>query len=199
MRRQDHRSCRVFPHPALHLAPHVASRAHVERDGRLVEEKHARIGHEAADQVHLLAHSARQTGDLLVRGVGEAQALEQLVDAPAGRFRVHPVELAEHPELLADLQDPVAGLLAAGDHADPAAQVLEVAHNIEAVDEGLARCRQQQRDQDLDQGRLSGSVRAKHSEQLALTDREVHVFERGRHFPTHFVDARQPSRFDGRA
>ena len=59
-------------------------------------------------------------GLVLVALLGEPGDLDQLVHPPPPVAGGQPVELAEHPELLTRRQQPVARLLAAGDHVDDA-------------------------------------------------------------------------------
>ena len=85
VRRQDHRPGRILPHPAPDLGADVAGGAHVEGDGRLVQENDAWVGHQTAHEAHLLTHTAGEAGDLAVGHLGEAQPLQEIVDAAARR------------------------------------------------------------------------------------------------------------------
>ena len=178
VRGEDHGARGILGHPASHLAAHVARGADVERDCRLVEEQHARVGDEAADQVHLLAHAARELGDAAVARLVQAEPLQQLVDALAHRAAAHAVELREHPELLAHGEDAVAGVLPSGDHRDPRSQRAEVAGDVEPVDACGARAGREQRHQDLDQRRLAGTVGPEQAVELAAPHLEVDAVER---------------------
>ena len=67
----------------LDLGPERAAALRVEARRRLVEEQHARLVHEREREVEAALHAARVAADLAVRGVGEADAREQLVAAAA--------------------------------------------------------------------------------------------------------------------
>ena len=117
MGRQDHRARRVLRHPTAHLGAEVARGTDVEGDRRFVEEEHARIRDEAADEVHLLAHPAAQREDATVARLGQTHALEERLDARSRQTARHAVELAVHPELLAHGERAVPGVLATADPA----------------------------------------------------------------------------------
>ena len=110
----------------------------VEAERRLVEEEDPRVVEEAAGEVHLLALAGREGADPLLLLLVEPDRLDQLVDPVPAVARRQPVELAEHPELLADGQDPVARLLAAGDHVHDPADLLGLALDVEAEDPGAS-------------------------------------------------------------
>jgi len=196
---QDHRPGGVLRHPAADLLPHVTGGADVEGHRRLVEEEHPGIGHQAPHQVHLLAHAARQPGDLPLGDRRKPQPLEQLVDPRVGDLRVHAVELAEHPELLADVEEAVARVLSSGDDRDPRPQLAELLHDVEAVDLGGSRARQEEGDQDLDERGLTGPVGPEHAVELALADLEVHRGERRHRLVPRLEDAAQAMGLDGKA
>ena len=84
-----------------------SSRARVEAGGRLVEEDHRRVGDQAGGEVEPPPHAA---GVLLVEpvaGIGDAEALEQLVGAPARVARGQSVEPADQLEVRRAGQEPV--------------------------------------------------------------------------------------------
>ena len=68
---------------ALDLVPELGARLGVQAGGRLVEEQHLGAVDEAHGQVETALHAARVGLGLAVGGVGEAEALERLGDAPA--------------------------------------------------------------------------------------------------------------------
>ena len=123
--------------------------------------------------------------------------LDQLVDALPAVARGQAVELAEHPELLADGQDPVARLLAARDHVHDPADLLRLGARRRSRRSGrVALGRQEQRRQDLDQRRLARAVRAEQAEELARLDLEVDAVE-GDDAPACRVDAADAADVDG--
>jgi hypothetical protein len=66
------------------------------------------------------------------------------------------VELAEHPQLLADLEDPVARLLAARDHVHDPADLLRLVDDVEPEDARLAGARARARAVELSRPWTSG-------------------------------------------
>ncbi len=113
-----------------------AGGADVQAEGRLVEEEDPGVVEQAAGEVHLLALAGREGAHPLEALLAEADRLDQLVDAGPALPDAEPVELAEHPELLAHGQDAVAGLLAAGDHVHDPPDLLRLALHVEAEDAG---------------------------------------------------------------
>jgi hypothetical protein len=140
---------------------------------------------------HLLALAGREGADPLRLLLVEPDRLDQLVDRAPAVLRGQPVELAEHPELLADGQDPVARLLAARDHVHDPADLLGLVLNVEAEDLRGPLRRQQQRREDLDQRRLAGAVRPEQPEELARLDLKIDALEgdHGRLRGVHAADA----------
>jgi hypothetical protein len=109
-----------------------ASGGHVQAERRLVEEEDPRVVEQAAGEVHPLTLAGGQGADVLLALLLHPDRVDQLVDpAPAVACR-QSVELAEHPELLADGQDPVPRLLAARDHVHDPADLLRLAGDVEA-------------------------------------------------------------------
>ena len=168
----------------------------VEPERRLVEEEDPRVVEQAAGEVHLLALAGRQGADPLLALLVEPDRVDQLVDPVPAVARRQAVELAEHPELLADGQDPVARLLAAGDHVHDPADLLGLALDVEAEDPGGPLRRQEERRQDLDQRRLAGAVRAEQAEELAGLDLEVDAVEGDDGLRLDVVDAPDPADVD---
>ena len=116
----------------------LASRGDIEAERRLVEEQDPRVVEQAAGHVHLLPLAGGQrltpSGALLL----EPDRLDELVDAAPAPRASQAVELAEHPELLADLEDPVARLLAARDHVHDPADALRLLAHVEPEDPGAS-------------------------------------------------------------
>ncbi len=104
------------------IVSHSASRlTRVEAGGGLVEEDHRRASHERRRQVEPAPHAARVGLGDPVRGVGEAEPLEQLVGAVLRRLAAEVVEPPDHHEVLAPGQVLVDGRVLAG-QADLGAQ-----------------------------------------------------------------------------
>ena len=196
--RQEDRPARDRGLPGEDQLADGAGRGHVEAEGRLVEEEDPRVVEEAPGEVHLLALAGRQRADALLASARRARRPRSSSSTRAQpRLRRQAVELAEHPELLADGQDPVAGLLAAGDHVHDPADLLGLALDVEAEDVGGAGRRQQQRRQDLDERRLAGAVGSEQAEELAGLDLEIDPLEGDDRRRLDVVDAADAADVDG--
>ena len=93
---------------AQHL-PQLHPRARVEARGRLVEEQHRRRRDQAHREVEPSPHAAGVGLGGAVAGVGEREALEQLVARAPDVGRVEAVELADQAEVLPTGQQLVDG------------------------------------------------------------------------------------------
>ena len=150
----------------LDRLPHAEAGARVEPGGRLVEEDHRRAEDERGGEVQPPAHAARvRLGGPLAR-LGELEALEQLVRAPARLGARQVVELADHLEVLEAGQVLVDRGVLAGE-ADLGAQGVGVAHDVEARDARAAAVGLQQRGQDAYRGGLAGAVGTEQAEDRA--------------------------------
>ena len=69
----------------------------VQAVGRLVEDDHLRVAEQGGGEAEALAHPHRVAAGSLACGRGDADELEQLVDAPVG----HPGDGGLHPEVVA--------------------------------------------------------------------------------------------------
>ncbi len=167
VRREQDRSVPVLGEPARDESAQRMRRLDVQAEGRLVEEEDLRIRQEPAHEVHLLPHAGREMVDLRARAVGQAHDGEQLLDPRSRDVRVDPVELREHPQVLLDREQPVAGRLAAGHHADVTADALRVGGHIDSRHPSAPRRGGKQCGEDLDRRRLAGPVRSEDAEQLA--------------------------------
>ena len=127
VRRQEDRPAGDSRLPRDDELADLAGGGDVEAERRLVEEQDPRVVEQAAREVHLLALPGRQRADPLQALVAHAHGVDQLVDAAPALLARQAVELAEHPELLADREDAVARLLAARDHVHDPADLLLVA------------------------------------------------------------------------
>ena len=120
--------------------PHPDTAARVEAGRRLVEEQHRRLGDQGAGKVEPSPHATGPALDLTVGGLGQVEALEQLVGPlPAGR-RAEVVEPAHHVEVLEAGQVLVDRGVLPGD-PDAPAQLAGVTDDVEAEHLGRARRR----------------------------------------------------------
>jgi hypothetical protein len=77
----------------LDLAPHVGADLGVQAGGGLVEEEHAGPVHERHGDVQAPLHPARVRAPDAVGGLGQAEAVQQLVDPLLERAAAHAVDL----------------------------------------------------------------------------------------------------------
>ena len=118
---------------------------------------------ERGGEVEPPPHAARVGLRGALRGVGEVEALEQLVGARARLGAAEVVELADHLEVLEAGQVLVDRGVLAGE-ADLRAQRVGVAHDVEARDPRAARVGLEQRGQDPHRGGLAGAVGTEQAE-----------------------------------
>ena len=125
---------------ALDLVPQLGARLGVQAGGRLVEEQDLGAVDEAHRQVEPALHAARVGLGLAVGGVGEAEALERLADAPAQVAAGDGVELALQDEVLAPGRLGIEPVLL-GDDADGAADAHGLGEHVDARPRARRRCR----------------------------------------------------------
>ena len=81
---------------------HIPGSAYIQAQGGFVQEKHLRVGQETAHNVHLLSESSGEIGGFGVDAVTHANDLHQFLDALVSQLGRQPIELGEHPQVLAD-------------------------------------------------------------------------------------------------
>jgi hypothetical protein len=140
--------------------------------GGFVQEEHLRVGDEGRRQIQSSAHAAAVLPHRLAAGVGEAEALQQLVGAHARVAGAEVVEAAEHLQVLVAAQLLVQGRMLP-EQSDAQAHLVRLAHHVLPGHLDTAAVRPQQGGQDPDQGRLARAVRAEHCVHGAARDREV--------------------------
>ena len=128
--------------PALHRR----ARDRVERAERLVEQQHLAAGEERAEERHPLAHAARELGRARVLELGEAEALEERLGAPARLRARHALALEREGgvrERVAPGEEkvalrhvgaggaPLGGARRAADGDDALVRLLEARHQLE--------------------------------------------------------------------
>ena len=124
----------------LDRLPQREPAARVQAGRRLVEEQHRRAEDQRGRQVEPAAHAAGVGLGGPLRGLGQLEALEQLVGAGARVGARHVVELADHLEVLEAGQVLVDRGVLAG-QPDLGAQRGGVLLDVEAGDAGGARVR----------------------------------------------------------
>ncbi|MGX1489286.1 hypothetical protein RKD41_001545 [Streptomyces tendae] len=153
-----------------HRLPDPAPARRVESRRGLVQEEHVGTADETRGQVEAAAHPAGVAGHRPVGGLGQTEAVQQLV-GPLRRS-AHPVQPGEQPQILAAGQITVHGGVLAGD-ADVTAYGRRVAEQIVPGDPGGAGVRPQQRGEQPYGGRLAGAVRPEEAADRARRYREV--------------------------
>ena len=161
----------------LDRVPELDAAADVEAGGRLVEEEHRRAGDQRGSEVEAAAHPTRVGADEAVGGIGEAEALEQLVRAGARLRALHVVELADHLEVLEAGQVLVDRGVLAGE-PDLRAQRRGIALHVEPYDARAAPVGLEQRGEDSHHCGLAGPVGAEQGEHAAGAGGEVDAAQR---------------------
>jgi hypothetical protein len=177
---------------------HRTRRGHVEAERRLVEEQDPGVVHETAGEVQLLALARGERGDLLVSLLHQTHGLDELVHPTPPLADGQAVELAEHPQLLAHLEQAIPRLLATRHDVHDPAHLGGLARDVEAEHARGALGRQQERGQDLDERRLAGAIGAQQAEQLTRRDLEVDAIERDDGCRLRLVDTPNAPDVDGR-
>jgi hypothetical protein len=155
----------------------LALGAGVKAGRRLVEQQQRRRGEQRAGERDLLLHAPAELLHRLARAPNrEADALQDLGDAVAGRARREAVEARRVAEVLRRRhlleerrldRDPV----------DDPAHRLRVAHDVVTENSRLPGIGQQQRGQDADERRLSRPVLTENGQALAVRDLKAHPTE----------------------
>ncbi len=152
------------------LLPERRARLRVEARRRLVEKQDPRPVQQRERQVEAPLHAARVAGHAPVGGLGETDALEQLVAPPRGaRAFGMPCRPGLQPQVLAPGQHRVERDLLER-RADRRAHGRALAQDVVAGDAGAAGGRRQQRREHLDRRRLAGAVRPEEPVDLAGLD-----------------------------
>ena len=177
VRRQQDRHLLLAREP-LDLVPELGAGLRVQPGGRLVEEEHLRPVDEPERDVEPALHAARVRLGEPVAGPGQADLVQDLLDALAPSGADDPVDLGLHLEVLAAGRLRVeAGLLP--DDPDRTAYAARVPDDVESGHARLAAVWTGERGQDLHGRRLAGAVRAEQTEDRSRLDREAKPVERG--------------------
>ena len=155
------------------LVPHPGAGLRVEPGRRLVEEQHLRAMDDAEPDVEPAAHAARIGAGRPVGGGLEIERREHL--GRAGLARRGLFMPYSRPWMTSSPRPVSAGIgrAALRDVADPPADLLRLAPQVDAGDRRLARRRREQRREHPQRRRLAGAVRPEEAEDLARADLEV--------------------------
>src|SRR5437867_449046 len=182
VRGQEDRLSQLLDEPAADEGADLDGGDRIEAARRLVEEEDLGIRDEAAGDGELLLHPRRVVAEAVVRLLGDSEDLEQLADPLRGGGAPQAVKGGEELEVLASRQSPVERSLVAHDDADASLDCLRLALDVDPQDAGNAGAGEDQRGEDLDEGRLARSVRTEKAEELPRRDRDrdsvqgLHVF-----------------------
>ena len=168
------------------VVPQAAAADRVEARGRLVEEQHPGPMHEAADDLELALHAARERLERLVDVVAEPDDVGELLDALAvlGGHRAveRPVRVqAVDRDVEADVllaREVLVDARVLEDDPDVAPDGGRLAIEVVAGDGDRAAGLGQGRGQDADGGGLAGAVGPEEGEELARPDLEADVVDR---------------------
>jgi hypothetical protein len=150
--------------------PQRLAQLDVDTGGGLVEHDHRRLVHQRLRHQHAALHAARELAHVGRGLVGEAEAVQQLVDPGVVVLDAEVARL--DAQRLAHVEEGVEHQLLRHD-AELAARLGVVALHVEAVHaDGAGRGARQPREH-ADQGGLAGAVGAEQAEELARLDLEV--------------------------
>ena len=135
---------------------------------------------DSSGDVELLLHPAGVLLDPPVRVVGQAHAVELLLDPLVPDVGRDPVEVGEVPKVLPRTDAVVEPALAPQHEPDTGAELEGALGDIEPEDLGGPARREEKGREDLGQRRLPRPVRAEEPEDLSAVDLEVHPRERFR-------------------
>ena len=158
------------------VGPQVRAGLRVQARGRLVEEHQGRLVDQAHGDVEPAPLATGHRLGLPVPQAVELELVEQLVPAPTGILRRHPVE---HPVVghLVTGSRRAAGGTALGHVADAPTHLLGLADHVVARDRRRTRGRPQERREHPQRRRLPGAVRTEEADHLALGDVDVDVVD----------------------
>src|SRR4051794_24974109 len=180
----------------------LLGRARVEVAGRLVGEKHGRIGHERARDGHALLLTAGKLRRMIVLASFEADAMQRIHRRLVALF-ARPAEVSvdereldvfdgrrarEQIETLKDEPDLRV--------ADDGALVAVERRDVDAVEFVRAVGGTVEAAEDVHQRRLAGAGGAHHGDELPLIDEEVDASERAHFDLAHRIDLGQALDFD---
>ena len=157
--------------------PQLLPAARVEPGRRLVEEHHGWHRDEAEREVEPPAHAAGERRDPAPAVVREVDEVEQLRGPGPGAAAGQPCEAGDDAEVLLRGEG-VVDRRGLPREAEPAADLVPLADDVEARDPRRAGVRDEQGGEDADRRRLARAVRAEEGAHGAGRDDEVEAGER---------------------
>ena len=150
----------------------------VDGGRRLVEDEDVRRLHQRVRDAEALLHAARVRLDAVVGTVGQTDLLEDLVHRGLGLATFEPVEAGRVAQVLAAGEAAVEAD-GVGEVADPTLDLAGMSGRIEADDARLAARRLGQTEEHEDRGGLARAVRPEQPEDLAGSDLQIELVDRG--------------------
>jgi hypothetical protein len=178
LRRQEDRDA-LLPAQARDLFPHGGPALRVEPGRRLVEEEDPREVDEREREIQAPLHATRVARHLAVGGVGEADALEELVRVHLAAVLADALQRRLQSKVVATGEQRVERRLLERD-ADHRAHLRAFLDDVVATDTCSSGRWRQQRRQDVDGGRLPGPVRAEEAVDLTRSDGDVDAVDGAR-------------------
>ena len=156
--------------------PHRAPAARVEPGGRLVEEDDPRVADQGHRQIEPAAHATGVGRHVLVRRLGQVEAVEQFRGPPAAFDLAEVVQIGHQDQVLLPREQVVDGRELPRD-ADRGAHAVGVLGQVVAGDAHRAAVGADQGREDLDDRRLARAVGAEQREDRPLGDLEIDAVE----------------------
>ena len=167
---------RAVGHELADHVPEVVAAARIEARRRLVEEEDAWSVHERGREVEAAPHAAGVGLDRTVGGVGEGEALEQLVDTGPDDLRALTGQSPDQSQVLPTGELLVDRRVLAGE-ADVGPDLACLPHDVEPEHLGTAGVGADDRREDSDGRGLAGAVRTEEAVDRAGPHGEVDAVE----------------------
>ena len=145
--------------------PQGLAQLDIHAGGRLVQHDHRRLVHQRLGHQKAALHAARELAHIGLGLVGQAQALEQLVDP--GAVVAHTEVARLDAQSLADIEKRIEHQLL-GHHAELAARLRVVALHIAAQDADRTTAGAREAREHADHGGFASAIGAEQTEKLAL-------------------------------
>ena len=170
---------RPLAHELAHDRPDLVAAARIEPGGGLVEKQDPRTREQARREVEPAAHPSGVRACRAVGGVGELEALQQLVRPPSRLVAREVEQAAEHLQVLPSGEDLVDGRELPGE-PEQLANGRGLVHHVAPEYLRAPRVRREQRREHAHERGLPGPVRPEQPEDRPLRDVEVDSRQRNR-------------------